>query len=41
VKNRDLLELITTRHEAIVAAFDDSDFVELGMRMLTLHPRRS
>jgi predicted nuclease of predicted toxin-antitoxin system len=41
VKNRDLLELIAAHHEAIGAAFDDSDFVELGIRTLTLHPRRS
>ncbi len=40
VRNRDLLALISAHHDAIVQAFEQADFVELGTTALTLHPRR-
>ena len=40
VRNRDLYELIAAHHDEIMDAFTQADFVELGTRALTLHPRR-
>lgn len=39
LRNRDLLAHVTTHHDAVVAAFDEADFVELGAAGLTLHVR--
>lgn len=40
MRNRELLALITDHHGAIVRAFDQAEFVELGVNALTLHPWR-
>jgi predicted nuclease of predicted toxin-antitoxin system len=40
LRNRDLLAHVSAHQAAIIAAFDDADFVELGESGLTLHPRR-
>lgn len=40
VRNRNLLALISAHHNEIVRAFEQADFVELGTKALTLHPRR-
>ena len=40
LRNRDLLAHVSAHHAAIIAAFDEADFIELGERGLTLHPRR-
>ncbi len=40
LRNRDLLAHVTTHHDAIIAAFGEADFLELGATGLTLHLRR-
>jgi predicted nuclease of predicted toxin-antitoxin system len=37
LRNADLLAHLTAHHDAIVAAFDEADLVELGSTGLTLH----
>lgn len=40
VRNSALLDHLTAHHRAIAAAFENADYVELGMDALILHPRR-
>lgn len=40
VRNRDLLDHFSAHHAAIVAAFEQADFIELGREALTLHPTK-